>query len=227
PRAPALTSQSERPVWLPWLVRALPPTAHVWSCCVILLGLRLMVGWLGLRGLRLRNTKPLPDALRDVVRRVSQRLGMADEVNVLGTDAIAEPVAFGLHRPVVLLPVSLLTRCPQELVEAMIAHELAHIRRHDLWVNLFQRVVETLLFYHPAVWWASGRMRLERELCCDDVAVGATRRRADYAEALVALTETKGGNMARVWAMGMFNNRLTLLSRVRRVLQLPQPPQQA
>jgi len=84
---------------------------------------------------------------------------------------------------VVLLPIALLTQCPAELLEAMIAHELAHIRRHDLWVNLFQRVVETVLFYHPAVWWVSGRMRLERELCCDDLAIRATGRRAEYATA--------------------------------------------
>ncbi len=76
----------------------------------------------------------------------------------------------------VLLPAALLTGMPAELLEAVIAHELAHIRRLDLWVNLGQRVVETLLFYHPAVWWLSARVRREREVCCDEAAAGATER---------------------------------------------------
>jgi len=207
------------------LARVLSLAAIVWCLCVAVLGLRLMLGWLGLRRLQLRDTEPLPDAIRDLVHRVSGRLGMARAVSVRATKLLVEPVAFGLLRPVVLLPVSLLTQCPVELIEAMIAHELAHIRRHDLWVNLFQRVVETLLFYHPAVWWVSGRMRLERELCCDDLVVSFTNRRADYAEALVTLSRARAGNIAGAWTMGMFGTRLTMLSRVRRVLQMPQPPQ--
>jgi hypothetical protein len=107
------------------------------------------------------------------------------------------------------------------MLEAMIAHELAHIRRHDLWINLLQRVIETLLFYHPAIWWVSGRMRLERELCCDDLAVRATGRRADYADALVELSRTLHGWTAPILTAGMFTSRLSLPTRVRRILQVP------
>jgi beta-lactamase regulating signal transducer with metallopeptidase domain len=103
----------------------------------------------------------------------------------------------------------------------MIAHELAHIRRHDLWINLFQRAIETLLFYHPAVWWVSGRMRLERELCCDDAAIRATGKRADYANALVGLARSLHGWTAPVLSAGMFTSRVSLPERVRRVLQIP------
>ena len=85
-----------------------------------------------------------------------------------------EVVALGYLRPMVLLPATLVTQMPPEMLEAIIAHELAHIRRLDLWVNLAQRVVETLLFYHPAVWWLSSRLRSERELCCDELAVRVT-----------------------------------------------------
>ena len=67
----------------------------------------------------------------------------------------------------ILLPTSWLTELPPDMLESIIAHELAHIRRGDLWVNLLQRVIEVLLFYHPAVWWLSQRIRVERELCCD------------------------------------------------------------
>jgi UDP-N-acetylmuramoyl-L-alanyl-D-glutamate--2,6-diaminopimelate ligase len=77
----------------------------------------------------------------------------------------------------VLLPVCWLTEMTPEVLEAVVAHELAHVRRWDLWVNLFQRLVETLLFYHPAVWWVSRRVRLEREMCCDELAVSVTGER--------------------------------------------------
>ena len=145
-------------------------------------------------------------------------------MQVLTTRAWNEPIAFGLLKPVVLMPISVLTQCPAELIEAMIAHELAHIRRYDLWVNMLQRVVETLLFYHPAVWWVSGRMRLERELCCDDLAIRVTGRRADYATALVELCRMSPGLVTPAMAAGIFGPKLSLLTRVRRILQVPSRP---
>ena len=83
-----------------------------------------------------------------------------------------------------LVPVAWVTEMPAEALEAVIAHELAHVRRLDLWVNLLQRVVETLFFYHPAVWWISRQLRQEREMCCDEMAVAATGERLAYVEAL-------------------------------------------
>ncbi|MHC4675285.1 MAG: biotin/lipoyl-binding protein [Planctomycetota bacterium] len=94
-------------------------------------------------------------------------------------------------------------------------------------MNLFQRVVETLLFYHPAVWWVSGRMRAERELCCDQWAVRLTGRRTEYAQALVELARTQQTVVSPAFTAGMFGTKLTMLERVRRVLQLPQPPRQS
>jgi len=209
-----------------WLVVGLSVGALAWLLGVSALSLRLFVGWVGLRRLRRRQTEPLPSVVGSVVERLRRVLCLSARVGVLGTRAIAEPVAFGLIRPVVLLPVSLLTQCPPDLLEAMIAHELAHIRRHDLWINLFQRVVEILLFYHPAVRWASNRMRAERELCCDDLAVAATGRRIEYAEALVRLSQTNIAEAVPLLGTGLFGRKLTIASRVRRVLQMPPSPQQ-
>ncbi|MGE5612409.1 MAG: M56 family metallopeptidase, partial [Bacillota bacterium] len=124
-------------------------------------------------------------------------------------------------RPMVLLPIALLAGTPMEVLEAVIAHELAHIRRHDLWVNLLQRVLETLLFYHPAIWWLSGKVREERELCCDELAVKATGRRVEYAAALEQVASGKlafgDAGLAAAWGTG----RGMLLARVRHVLGLP------
>ncbi len=97
-------------------------------------------------------------------------------VRVFESSAVAVPVMVGWIKPVVLLPAAALSGLTPTQVEALIAHELAHVRRHDYIVNLLQSVVETLLFYHPAVWWVSARVRAEREHCCDDLAVGVCDR---------------------------------------------------
>ena len=96
-------------------------------------------------------------------------------------DGIASPLAAGIWRPVVLVPASLITGMPPELLSALLAHELAHVRRHDYLFNLLQNVIEALLFFHPAVWWISRGVRIEREHIADDFAarqLGEPRRLA-------------------------------------------------
>ena len=98
----------------------------------------------------------------------------------------------GWLRPVILFPASALTGLSAEQLEALLAHELAHIRRYDYLVNLLQTTVETLFFYHPAVWWVSAQVRQEREHCCDDLAVAACGDVLTYARALTALEQLRG-----------------------------------
>lgn len=223
-RAGAAAVRTYGPAWQPWLVWGLASATFAWLLGVVVLAVRLMMGWLGLHQLRRRDSEALPETITALACRLKGQFGLDAGVPVRASSRVLEPVAFGLLRPMVLLPIAVLSQCPAELVEAMIAHELAHIRRHDLWVNVLQRVVETVLFYHPAVWWVSGRMRLERELCCDDLAIRATGRRAEYASALVELCRVRSPLTAPALAAGMFGPRLTLGARVRRVLQLPSDP---
>ena len=119
----------------------------------------------------------------------------------------------GWLRPVVLLPVFALTGLSEEQFRAVIAHELAHIRRHDLLVNLFQMLVETLLFYHPAMWWLNRRIRAERELCCDEIAVSLTGNRLEYARALTLMAEWKNAPL-----LAMAANRGPLSQRIFHIL---------
>ncbi|MBI4580101.1 MAG: biotin/lipoyl-binding protein [Planctomycetes bacterium] len=202
-----------------WLARGLELSALGWTLGVLILSARLTSGWWRLRRMYRLQSEELPERIAEIAHRLGQRLGIGRAVHIVAARAWEEPVAFGLLRPIVLMPMAVLTQCPIELVEAMIAHELAHIRRHDLWMNMVQRVIETLLFYHPAVWWVSGRMRLERELCCDDLAILATGRRADYATALVELCRVNPRFVTPAMAAGIFGPKLSLLTRVRRVLQ--------
>ena len=123
------------------------------------------------------------------------------------------PVVVGWIRPVVLLPVSALTGLDETQLQAVIAHELAHIQRLDAFVNLFQIAVESLLFYHPAVWWLGKRIREERENCCDDAAVAVCGSPVTYAHALARMAESRVAPQLLMAA-----NRGPLAARVARLL---------
>ena len=99
------------------------------------------------------------------------RLDVRRKVTVLNTGALQAPAVVGWLRPVILLPLGWATGLSALQIEAILAHELAHVQRHDYLISYLQQVVETTLFYHPAVWWVSNQIRNEREQCCDDVAV--------------------------------------------------------
>ncbi len=126
------------------------------------------------------------------------------------------PSVIGWIRPIVLLPVSALTGLTDAQLAAVIAHELAHIRRYDAFVNLFQISVESLLFYHPAVWWLSKRIRAERENCCDDAAIAVCGSPLEYARALTLMEEWRATP-----ALAMAANRAPLADRIRRLLGVP------
>ena len=152
-----------------------------------------------------------------------QRLSaLARRMRVRGRDAISMRVSVNIRtaavigwlRPVILVPASALTGLAPHQMEAVLAHELAHIRRHDYLVNLLQSVVETLFFYHPAVWYLSRRVRLERENCCDDDAVAVVGDPVTYAGALTDLELLRQG----VPALAMAANGGSLLRRVQRLL---------
>ncbi len=164
---------------LPWLVLA-------WLLGVGVSSVRLLSGWLRLQRW-VADAVPAPLEWQERLDRLATRLGMRHAVHLLQTAAVDAPAAVGWLRPVVLLPASALTGLSALQLELVLAHELAHVRRYDFAVNLLQTLLETLLFYHPAVWWVSHVIRVEREHCCDDIAAGASGNPLTYARALTAL----------------------------------------
>src|SRR5262249_17738290 len=150
------------------------------------------------------------------VSALAARLGLTRQVRVLIAGAADGPSVVGWLRPVVLLPSATLLGLTPEQLEAVLAHELAHVRRHDYLVNLAQSLVETVLFYHPAVWWVSSRIRHERELCCDDLAVRSCGDALCYARALTRLERLRIASPEL--AMGAAGG--PLLFRVRRLMGL-------
>jgi TRAP-type C4-dicarboxylate transport system substrate-binding protein/beta-lactamase regulating signal transducer with metallopeptidase domain len=171
--------------WLPYLV-------VFWGVGVLILSLRLLGGLWFLRKLRTRLTKPVSTMLVSQLNAVAERLGLARQVQLRESLAVSVPLVIGWLRPMILLPSSVMSGLSVKQLEMILAHELAHIRRHDYLVNLLQSVIETLLFYHPLVWWVSAKIRHERELCCDDLAIkvcGGDKQ--SYAQALADLDDLR------------------------------------
>ena len=184
----------------------------LWFAGVILLSLRLLGGWIVARRLAIKATRPVAPEIQSLATRVAGRLALDRVVRVVESSAVSVPAMIGWIKPVVLLPAAALAGLSPAQVEALIAHELAHVRRHDYLVNLIQTIVETLLFYHPAVWWVSRQVRLDREHCCDDLAVGVCDR-LTYVTALANLAAmTTRPRLALAATDG------SLLGRVRRIL---------
>ena len=196
--------------WVPMLLR-------VWLAGVAMLTLRLLSGWMWVQRMKSHQAQPVHESLEAVGHRLMRRLHIVRAVRFLESRRVDVPTVIGWVSPVVLLPVSVLAGLTPRQVEAILAHELAHIRRHDYVVNLLQTVVETLLFYHPAVWWVSHRIRVERENCCDDLAVSLCGDPVAYAAALAELEglRTSSGQLALAASGG------SLLQRVKRLLGAP------
>jgi TonB family protein len=169
-----------------WLERWQTWTVPIWSLGVLLFSLRLVWGARQVHSLRRRGTLP-DESMLATITGLAVRMRISRPVQVLVSTLAEAPAVVGWIRPVLLLPpATLLGLTPQQL-EAVLAHELAHIQRHDYLINVLQMMVETLLFYHPAVWWTSAQIRRERELCCDDLAVGFCGDAMCYARALTTL----------------------------------------
>ena len=196
--------------WLSVLVGA-------WLCGVLALTLRLASGWVWVQRMRTHATRPAGDALELVTGRLARRLHIKRHVRLFESVLVDVPTVIGWMKPVVLLPASALSGLTLTQLEAILAHELAHIRRHDYLVNLLQTLVETLLFYHPAVWWLSRQIRIERENCCDDLAVSLCGDPLSYARALADLEDLRGSGGQLVMAA----SGGSLLQRVRRLLGAP------
>ncbi len=181
------------PVWveaegwqLNWLAVLKPWMLPLWLAGVLVFSLRLVLASVHTAALR-RQCALEQGPMAALVMTLAARMGVRRAISIRVAPTTMAPATFGFFRPVILLSsATMLGISPQQL-EAVLAHELAHIRRHDYLVNVLQMLAETLVFYHPAVWWASRRIRVERELCCDDIAVQACGDAVCYAQALTSV----------------------------------------
>jgi len=139
--------------------------------------------------LRRSGLSKVEDSVKKAMLSLAHKMGLRRAVRIAESALVKVPMVVGYLRPMILLPASVLTGLTPSQLEAVLAHELAHVQRHDWLINAMQVLAETLLFYHPAIWWISRRIRHERELCCDDMVLGLKIDKAVYARMLLTLEE--------------------------------------
>ena len=186
---------------------------EIWLLGVALFSLRSAGGFVLLERERRRQSTVVKDWVLEICYTLQDQLGISCAIQYCGSAFMQAPAVIGWFRPIVFLPASALTGLSELQLRSVIAHELAHIRRYDAFVNVFQVCVETLLFYHPAVWWLNRRIRAEREHCCDEIAVAVCGNPVEYARALTLMEEWRSAP-----ALAMAANRGPLSDRVRHLL---------
>jgi ankyrin repeat protein/beta-lactamase regulating signal transducer with metallopeptidase domain len=215
--APAISTDSSFR-WEQWLDGHLAWMVCAWFVGVATLSLRTAGGWVLAQVLK-RRARPAEPSWQQTLMCLASRFGIRRRIALRESTRGSGPAVIGWLRPVILLPVSVLAGLTPQMMEAILAHELAHIRRHDYFLNMLQTAVETLLFYHPAVWWVGKKIRQEREHCCDDAAVAACGDALIYARALTALEQFRCAQPS----LAMAASGGPLLARIRRLVGVRQP----
>ena len=194
-----------------------------WVLGVLILGIRLLAG-VGTVAFYRWSNQPVHDSrTMQTLRSLCRRLGWSRAPQLSQSKRAGDAFSFGLFKPVIVLPAAWICQLSPATMESILAHELAHIRRWDVWASLFQRVLESWLFYHPALWWLSKQVDVEREKCCDLFAVSLTGDRLQYVKTLASVAEIQHATLpARIsgpiLATGMGGRRMQLLERVRHIL---------
>jgi beta-lactamase regulating signal transducer with metallopeptidase domain/predicted hotdog family 3-hydroxylacyl-ACP dehydratase len=204
----------------PWL----PAIAGVWLAGALLAAGRMTCGYWLTRRIVARGEALADGRFQASVERWRRALGIDAAVRVLASAAVEAPVVVGWLKPVILWPAAAIVGLPAHELDALVVHELAHVRRQDALMNLLQACIDVLFFHHPAAWWISGQVRAEREHCADDLAVrvleaGHAGSRLSYAKALLALEERRQAH-----ALALAANGGSLLDRIRRLAGVEEQP---
>lgn len=216
--AHAVTADAEATIVTSWqaqLESAFPFLVMLWMTGVLMLALRTLGGYLLTRRLALQHARKGDPLWQEMTDDLCQRMGLLRQVTLLVSDRVSVPVVVGHLKPVILMPLSVLSGLSYKEVEAVLLHELGHVKRNDYLINMLQTVLEVVFFYHPAVWWLSGRLRSEREMCCDDMAIAISGDPLTFARALAHLQEV---NMQVPHGAMAATGRGALFSRIKRIM---------
>lgn len=194
-----------------------PYIITIWLIGVFIITTRMTGGFYTTQRLRSSCLYAIPPDFQLRFRELMDRMKVRKLVSICESTLISIPVVIGYFKPMILLPFSAVSHIPCDQLDAIIAHELAHIRRHDYLVNIFQSMMEALLFFNPAVWFITYQIRKERENCCDDLAVSFSCDRITYAKALASMHEIPVKYGLPLLALG--SKKYPLLSRVLRILK--------
>ena len=206
--------------WLETVDPYVPLLSLLWIMGVVIFGIRWMGSWMYLNRLKTREVYTLEYFWQTRLQRIAEKMGIRQHIVLLESSLIDSPMVVGHWKPVVLLPLGLLSGISPVQLEAILAHELAHIQRYDFLLNMLQSWVEILFFYHPAYWWLSAKIQDEREHCCDDRAVAICGDPLIYAEALTEVEACRVLHKNSL-AMALSGRKNHLLYRIKRLV-MPQ-----
>lgn len=227
--APAISSQLQADVqpvanellWSAYLSERiaylLPYLVYFWVIGVVFYFVRHLGNFVALKQLQARSHNNVPQNILQRVQKIKTKFDLSFPVEFRLSSEITVPITYGMFKPIVLLPLALIMQLSPVQLEAIIAHELAHIRRYDFTVNLMQSVLEILFFYHPAFWWVNGLVKEAREHIADDIAIQAGVKAIDLANAL-AIVANDAVEQSPELAMAAHSSNFPLLNRIKRML---------
>lgn len=189
----------------------------LWLLCVAFCMVKMFINFLYFNNVKHTRIIETPRIWFEQVDRLRQKLGIKSVVHIKESAKVKVPIVLGHFKPVILFPLGLLAKLPAEQVEAILLHELAHIRRNDYLINLFQNIAEALFFFNPGFLLLSGWLRSQREHCCDDIALSYTPNVKTY---LLALVDFKGYVSKNNYRLAFTGNNV-LFNRVSRILGKP------
>ncbi len=200
----------------------LPLIVNVWLIGFLFFVVRMTGGFIQLRQLRHQGNFPADAQLQNKLNQLIRRSPLQRSVKVMESALVKVPILLGHLKPLILIPIGTINLLTEEEVEAVLAHELAHIIRRDFSMNIFFTFVEILFYYHPGVWLIAATIRSERENCCDDLALYLCKKPLAYARALYKLEEAHQAARLPGLALSFSSKKKQLLHRVRRILNQPQ-----
>ncbi len=220
PHAPVANETTLLHYWWQYFEFHLPAFVLLWLLGAVFFMLRLLGGLAYIERLKTAHALPLNGHWEDLLADLAQRMSIPHSIALFESAWVQTPMVIGHLKPLIFLPIGVVNQLSVEQVETVLAHELAHIGRHDYLLNVLQSLVEALLYFNPAVWWMSAVIRAEREHCCDDLALQVCNNPLAYAKALVVIQEM--GLNAPKLAMTFGRRKKPLLLRIQRILQLSQ-----
>ncbi|WPQ62076.1 M56 family metallopeptidase [Chitinophaga sancti] len=215
---PIYQSQSTIKHFIPQLEMWFPVLVGLYVTGVAVMSIKLIMDLVQLKQIRNKQVLPIDAVWEKHLERLAARLRIPRKVQLLISTQIQVPVMIGFLKPLILLPVAMFNNLTTEQLEAILLHELAHIKRNDYLLNIFQSIVETILFFNPFIWWITKNIRLEREHCCDDLVIASQVQPLQYAKALVALEEYR--LTVNALAMAAADNKQHLFHRIKRIMEM-------
>lgn len=211
-------SQSQLTILFPTLEMWFPVLVAIYVAGVAVMTIKLTADLLQLQQIRKKQVFPIDEIWAHHLDKLKTQLRIPRKVKLLISQYIQVPVMIGFLKPVILMPAAMFNNLTAEQLEAILVHELAHIKRNDYLLNIFQSIVETILFFNPFIWWISKNIRLEREHCCDDIVLKHQVQPLHYAKALVALEEYR--LTVNALAMAAADNKQHLFHRIKRIMEM-------